>query len=195
MYYLKNRSDDCYLFSDSSQEAIGFSEFSATHNYQWILQGNDASFQLVFGSGSGYGLSIDDTLSGSTYGVILSSSTSAASISLISHHNGTYAITKTIGEAVYALTAVSNIVQWKVYNSENQAQQWFFESCCFQNGDINTDGQINAQDSTMLFEVVNSTIILNDRQMAFADVTGDGIINLADATRLFYYINGISTIL
>ena len=195
LYYLKNRYSGQYLSTNSSMSALTLSEFSASHNSQWVLQGNTDSYQLICGSGSGQGVSIRNTPINNAYAASLSPSTSATPISIISHGDGTYSLTKTIDTITYALTNVSSMVQWNVYDAENQTQQWSFESCSFQNGDINTDGQINAQDSDMLFEAVMEEIVLNDRQMAFADLTGDGEVDIFDAYRLYRFTDGDSDIL
>jgi hypothetical protein len=57
-------------------------------------------------------------------------------------------------------------------------------------GDINTDGQITAQDASLVLQAVAGKITLSDTQISVADVNDDGQITAQDASLILQKVAG-----
>ena len=61
-------------------------------------------------------------------------------------------------------------------------------------GDVDLDGQVDADDALAVFYHVNRKHSLSDYALHIADENGDGTVNLFDAVRIFYLANELPVI-
>lgn len=60
-------------------------------------------------------------------------------------------------------------------------------------GDIDSNGNINIEDATMIQKYIVDLVELSDMQLIVADVNGDGIVNIEDVTNIQKFIAEIIT--
>ena len=62
---------------------------------------------------------------------------------------------------------------------------------CGNYGDVDGDGYVTENDTTMVAEYANGDIILTDEQLARADVNNDGRVDVMDAMMIGQFAKGI----
>ena len=194
IYFIKNKNSGKYLnYSNSS--GVAQKTFSDSFYQRWVVyKRTNENYTINNYVGETGCLEVDALISGKYYSVSLDSE-NTANVSMQQVADGSVIITKTINGAIYQLCILDNSTfnnaqtVWKRIDSASDIemnQLWFFEPICYQVGDIDMDGSIDADDARTVLQYSAGTGELGSSTytnvlLYLADADSDGQITAADS--------------
>lgn len=194
IYFIKNKNSGKYL-NYSSSLGIAQKTFSDSFYKRWVVyKRTNENYTINNYVGETGCLDVDALVSGKYHSVTLDSE-NTANVSMQQVADGSVIITKTTNGAIYQLCILDNSTSnnaqavWKRIDSAadiEMNQLWFFEPICYQVGDIDMDGSIDADDARTVLQYSAGmgdlgSSSLKNVLLYLADADSDGQITAADS--------------
>jgi hypothetical protein len=190
LYHLRN-FDGNYMISDPQNNRCVLGNYSSNYDRTWILKYNSSNgkYTLQSASGSSYGMTTGNTITGNYKHICEGTSANASQISIIFNDDGSYTFIQNFNGSVLALGKYMDKAAWCPYSSNDNSQKWYLESLQYRRGDVNMDGSINTTDATIVLNHVNYSVPITVNINKFlADANLDHNISITDMS---YIANGL----
>lgn len=203
VFFLNNKQSGNYLhYSDT---LISQKSFVGSFFYQVIIQSqNNGKYTINNFIGNTGCYDVGEPISEKYYAITYNAN-NTADITVQDNLDGSVMFIKTINGQQYILTVLNNStsenaqIVWKrkdIATDIELAMCWHLEPVCYQVGDVDMDGQIEAEDSRTVLNYSSGNGSLGSDTFTnivtyLADANSDGVVNAIDARLILRFSAGL----